>query len=161
MKKRLLVTILGCLTIILLGSMAAAQPPVNLGRLCFQASPASSCAMLYNIQFTWMGNIHFALTGLVQDLADDCAAFPAIFQPVHGAAQLNGDTVEMTLHKADYAPPGVVTSPSYMKAFTITALVDAEAGTGEFHELMHRYNITTELEETFYDTGTFNVILCP
>ena len=165
MGKSTLVLLIILSSLTLTAGHSRAQP-TNLGRLCFitDAEDDMACSFLYKLQFTYMGNVHVAVTGWGEFLPSTCStfAFTGFTQPVHGAAQINGSVVEMTLTKSTYlAASGLSPTPQQIRSTTMTVLVNGATGDGSYHQVRKTRLITGEEDTLHYTTGTFDVVACP
>lgn len=159
MKK--ILTTLAVICLFSLCSTVAFAQPTDIGEFCFRAETSTGSTWEYTLQVTDMGNSHFALTGHVFPVAPPgIMIINPSFEPLHGVAELRGDTVYMTINKSSMLESALLFGDDFLRADTVYVNMPASTLTnGTFRMIRQKHNLNANTDATEYITGTFG--LCP
>jgi hypothetical protein len=159
MKRIFATVVLAC--VFLLGPTLVFAQPADIGEFCFRAETSTGSTYEYTLQVTDMGNSHFSLNGHVWPVAPPMVMIinPS-FEPLHGVAEIRGDTVYMTLNKSSILHPAILLGDTIVRADTVYVEIPIDTlSNGTFRMIRQTHNIDAATDGTDYITGTFG--LCP
>lgn len=157
MKKLLFYMLVFFLSAVL-GGNAFAQP-ADLGEACFQSESSEGHKSVYRVEVTDMGNEHYAINGYAEPKSEaggeSAVAAP---EPVHGVAEVKGDSIYMTLSKASVAK-NATSEESSMRADSIHIELEAATLSGTFRMIRRVHDIEKDTDWVEHVSGSFG--LCP
>jgi hypothetical protein len=159
MKRIFTTLVLTC--VCLLASVLAFAQPVDIGEFCFRAETSTGSTYEFTLQVTDMGNSHFSLNGHVWPVAPQgVIIINPSFEPLHGVAEMRGNTIYMTLNKSSVLKPALILGHTMMRADTVYVEMPADTlSNGTFRMIRQTHDIDADTDATDYITGTFG--LCP